>query len=182
MQKKLTCLYGIQRGGDRLGDSKLSKALKCEGVCFKKDMTLVYNLFFECFMKKENRPLYRGKFIFFNMSKDFYISTNGITVIQSLPMPERFFHIISLEDGWRKYNVPPCNNDDSIEYCKNECKLHNSTIKEFRLINRTECYYRLIIMIIILRNGQKLKRIKRRIRFTRDLLDTNIRRMITLSF
>lgn len=144
MQKKLTCLYGIQRGGDRLGDSKLSKALKCEGVCFKKDMTLVYNLFFECFMKKENRPLYRGKFIFFNMSKDFYISTNGITVIQSLPMPERFFHIISLEDGWRKYNVPPCNNDDSIEYCKNECKLHNSTIKEFRLINRTECYYRLM--------------------------------------
>lgn len=105
---------------------------------------LAYNMFFECFIKKESRPLYKGKFIFFNMDKDLEINTNGITTIQTLPLPERFFHIISLEDGWSKYNVSPCNNDDSIEYCKNDCKLYKSTIKEFRLINRTECYYRLM--------------------------------------
>lgn len=144
MQKNITYLYGIQRGGDKLNTSKMSKVLKCEGLCFKKDMNIIYNIFFKCFMKKENRPLYNGKFIFFNMAKDINITTNGITVIQKLSVPERFIHIISLENGWKKYNVPPCNNDNAIEYCKNECKLQNSTITEFRLVDRTECYYRLM--------------------------------------
>ena len=127
-----------------LNRSKLSDTIQCEGLCFKKDMNDIYNIFHDIFMKKENRPLYKGKFIFFNMNRDINIMNNGIKIVQKLSKPERFLHIISLNNDGKKYNVNPCSNDDAIEFCKNECNLHNSNLSEFKSINRTECYYRLM--------------------------------------
>lgn len=123
---------------------KVSELLQCEGLCFQKDMNCIYDIFHDCFMKQENRPDYNGKFIFFNMNKDIKVEINGIRVNKTLSKSERFLHIVSLENNGKKYNVDPCSNDDAITYCKNECNTDNSNLGEFKLLHRSECYYRLM--------------------------------------
>ncbi len=126
-----------------MSKSKLSDILECEGLCFLKDMNNMYNIFHKSFLKKENRPNYNGKFIFFNMNKNIQVENNGIKISKELSKPERFLHIISLENYGKKYNVNPCGNDDAILYCKNDCNIYNSNLGEFKLLKRSECYYRL---------------------------------------
>lgn len=121
--------------------SKLSAPLPLEGKCFKKDMEIIYQSFYETFIRKETRPEYHRKFIFFNLNQNVSISNGQMAVIQTFSKPERFLHIVSLEEK-KKYLIDPCVNDDSILYCKNECNL-SKALPEFRTLNRSECYYRL---------------------------------------
>lgn len=139
--------------------SKLSEPLKYNGECFMADMNDIYKEFWRLFLCKENRPTYKGKFIFFDMNNNIKLNNNGKEVQIKLSKPERFYHIISLESK-KKYIMYPCANDRAIECCKNECKLENS-IEEFRLLDRTECYYRLarinrIVEVINLANDNDI--------------------------
>ncbi|MCY7988539.1 hypothetical protein P8844_06150 [Bacillus spizizenii] len=103
--------------------------------------------FYEIFMEKDARPTFNDKFIFFDMNKHY----KGIT----LPFPERFMHICSIED--KNYSMFPCNNDFTFALCSNKCQM-SSALSSFKKINRTECLYRMarihwIPEIIILANG-----------------------------
>lgn len=121
--------------------SKLSKVLKCDGLCFETDMSIIYDQFYEGFLKKEIRPTYNEKFVFFNMNKELSINNNGFVITKTLLKPERFLHIVSLGNS-EKYTSDPCYNDNSSLLCKNECNI-NKALEDFRVLNRTECYYRL---------------------------------------
>lgn len=121
--------------------SKLSGPEIYDGNCFITDMNKIYQSFYNSFICRENRPKYKGKFIFFNMNREIKIN-NGVGEINvQLQKPERFYHIISLENK-KKYIMYPCANDRAIECCKNDCKLENA-LQDFKILNRTECYYRL---------------------------------------
>lgn len=125
-----------------MNKSNLSVALTCSGNNFLDDMEVVYIKFKESFLKKENRPLYKGKFIFFNMNKEFTIRNGELNESVVLTKPERFMHIASLSHN-DKYTSDPCYNDSSIMLCSNECNLGRA-LEEFRKLGRTECYYRLL--------------------------------------
>jgi ribosomal protein L44E len=88
--------------------------------------------FNDIFLKKDARPYYNGKFIFFDMNKVF----RG----QILHFPERFMHICSIEDK-DTYNIFPCNNDLSYTLCNNKCNISHA-LEEFQKIDRNECLYR----------------------------------------
>ena len=124
-----------------LSMSKLSEPYDYEGKSFIDDMNQIYSKFRDEFLCKENRPTYKGKFIFFNMSKKARIKVNSILMEEELSKQERFYHIISLESK-KKYIMYPCANDKAIECCSNDCTLSNA-LSEFKVLNRTECYYRL---------------------------------------
>lgn len=125
-----------------MSESKLSPPLECEGVCIERDIDEIYYRFRGMFLDKNTRIKYNGKFIFFNMSKSYEIYENGIKKVVELSKPERFLHIISIGDN-DKYTSDPCYNDDSSLLCKNECDIRNS-LDEFKILGRTECYYRLL--------------------------------------
>lgn len=97
---------------------------------------MVYNLkndFYHLFLQKDSRPLFKGKFIFFNMNNKFLEA--------ELPFAERFMHICSIEDKVN-YTMFPCNNDNAFSICKNKC-IFNKALTAFQKIGRTECPYRM---------------------------------------
>lgn len=114
--------------------SKLSDPIYYEGNSSEERIKNGLKHFSEIFLKKEIKPEYRNKMIFFDMSSIYKRYIN-------LGMPERFAHIISL-DNEDKYTVDPCNNNDiSIEQCENGC--NDSKIFKFQNYGRWECLYRL---------------------------------------
>ncbi|AOY55016.1 hypothetical protein [Clostridium perfringens] len=125
-----------------MNKSNLSVALTCSGNNFLDDMEDVYIKFREDFLNRESRPLYKGKFIFFNMNKEITIRRGKFNENVILTKPERFLHIASLSHN-DKYTSDPCYNDKSIMLCGNECDLEKA-LEEFKLLGRTECYYRLL--------------------------------------
>lgn len=113
--------------------SKLSAPIKYDGLDFEEQLKDAMNHFFNIFLDKTVKPSYNGKDIFFNMSKESDIFT--------LTYPERFLHIVSMDDE-EKFNMYPCVNDPSYEYCDNRCT-GSSEIINFSVLNRWECPYRL---------------------------------------
>lgn len=113
--------------------SRLSEPIDYEGLTFEDKVEDAFIYFRDIFIKKENRPFYNNKFIFFDTSR--------ITGNFELKYPERFIHITSLDDS-DKYNVFPCTNDLSFENCYNKCS-SESDIFSYHLIGRWECLYRL---------------------------------------
>jgi hypothetical protein len=91
------------------------------------------NEFQRIFMDKNARPLFKNKFIFFNMNKNY----KGYF----LSYPEKFMHICSIEDK-TDYTIFPCNNDYSYSICQNKCRFHYA-LSEFKILGRTECPYRM---------------------------------------
>lgn len=89
--------------------------------------------FDKIFMQKDSRPYYKGEFIFFNVNREY----KGIT----LPHPERFLHISSIEEK-EEYTIFPCNNDLSYEICTNKCD-ETEALNIYKNIHRSECIYRL---------------------------------------
>lgn len=113
--------------------SKLSDPIIYEGITIEDRIKNGLNSFSNIFLKKEVKPKYNGKDIYFEMSNIFNRYLN-------LGMPERFAHIITL-DNEDKYTVNPCNNDISSEQCENGCYFSN--IPKFQAYGRWECLYRL---------------------------------------
>lgn len=125
-----------------MNKSNLSVALTCAGNDFLYDMEDIYIKFRDSFLNRENRPLYKGKFIFFNMNKEVMARRGELNESVILTKPERFLHIVSLSHN-DKYTSDPCYNDSSIMLCSNECDLGRA-LEEFKILGRTECYYRLL--------------------------------------
>lgn len=146
MSQSLICLYGIQ-GVVLVSKSKLSPSVFYEGDTIEEIIDSGYEAFKNEFMNKDNRPRYKGKFIFFNMNnivrvlnKEAVGEDDRFTSVQ-LSKCERFYHIISIDK--KEYSqVFPCYNTPEYETCEVECE----TVKargEFAYLSRVECLYRL---------------------------------------
>lgn len=120
--------------GLRSNISKLSDPVLYEGDSFTDIIATAYNDFYNTFLEKHVKPQLFQKDIFFNMDRRY-------KEIITLKYPERFIHIISLDDE-EKYTMNPCTNDISYEYCPNQCK-RDSVLTDFMVCNRWECPYRL---------------------------------------
>ncbi|AKS37432.1 hypothetical protein NP92_02960 [Anoxybacillus gonensis] len=112
---------------------KLSQPLILTGNTIIDKIINLELIFSNLFMDKDKRPLYRGKFIFFDMNKLY----KGM----QLMFPERFMHICSIEDK-PAYTIFPCNNDIAYYLCQNKC-VNTNALTDFQKINRSECPYRM---------------------------------------
>ena len=87
------------------------------------------------FLNEDIKPRLYGKRIYFEISKVYKRSF-------ALPLPERYLHIVSLDNA-DKFTVYPCNNEyASYSICQNLCE-EPSQIPCFQLLDRWECPYRL---------------------------------------
>lgn len=114
-------------------NSKLTPPTTYDGYDFKEKLEQAMDCFYNSFLKAEVKPEYNNKKIFFNMNKKHGNFT--------LPFPERFLHIVSIDDE-EKFNVDPCTNDIAKEICDNQCE-NESQLAFFRALKRWECPYRL---------------------------------------
>jgi hypothetical protein len=113
--------------------SKLSQPVNFKDLDLEDMIDYSFINFNDIFINKKNRPLYKGRFIFFDVNCKFKNFT--------LSKPERFLHIISIENR-NEYKIYPCNNDMSYAMCPSKCSI-NKALLEFKIINRVECIYRL---------------------------------------
>lgn len=111
----------------------LSLPLELKQSTIDEKIKFVVENFSEKFLKQENRPLFKGKPIYFEMSKEHHHMVH--------PYPEKLMHIISLEDKGVK-EILPCINDFSSLICQNKCSLRNALL-DFQLLQRQECFYRM---------------------------------------
>lgn len=111
----------------------LSQPLLLDLPTLEEKINFVIENFKGIFLNQDNRPLFKGKFIYFEMSKEF----RGMVH----PYPEKLMHIISLEDKG-EMDILPCNNDFSNLICQNKCRLRHA-IRDFQLLQRQECFYRM---------------------------------------
>ena len=116
------------------------------GNNFEEKMKDCFTYFNDIFMNKDNRPEYNGRFIFFNTNRETTYGERKVT----LNYPEKFIHLISIDDadeqddvfdGTQKYNIFPCYNDVAYETCNSKCTA--SEIPSFYMTGRSECYYRM---------------------------------------
>lgn len=121
-------------------NSKLSPPVRYEGESIEQIIENCYVQFNEAFIKKEKRPTYLSKFIFFNMNKNVKNGQVGNYCVE-LDKPERFYHMISFEEK-EKYQMYPCYNDKSYELCDNLCDI-DKVSTTFKFLNRVYCLYRL---------------------------------------
>ena len=127
---------------------ELSSPTTYDGDDFQEKLEQAMDCFYNSFLKKDVKPTYNNRSIFFSMDKYF-----GNV---KLPFPERFLHIVSLDDE-DKFDVNPCINDIAREICENQCE-NESQWHYFKFIKRWECPYRLhrihwIIEVIRLANS-----------------------------
>lgn len=114
-------------------ESKLSRPVIYDGYSFNEQLEQAMDRFYNSFLRKEVKPTYNDRPIFFDMSR----KLPGIL----LPYSKSFLHIVSLDDA-DKYNVYPCNNDISMENCTlNSCG--DANLYYFQVLGRWECQYRL---------------------------------------
>lgn len=114
-------------------ESLLSRPVIYDGHSFSEQLQQAMDCFYNSFLKKEARPLYNNKKIFFDMKKEHKAFT--------FSYPERFLHIVSIDDD-DKYDLFPCSNDISYENCTNFCEPPSSLFM-FSALDRWECQYRL---------------------------------------
>lgn len=116
-----------------MNELKLSNPLVLQGDSVIEKINNSFKIFNSVFGLRQFRPNFNGKFIFFN--------TNKLYQGQQLMYPERFMHIISIEDK-PTYTIFPCNNDVTYSLCQNKCS-PSVAQAEFQKISRNECFYRL---------------------------------------
>lgn len=114
--------------------SKLSPPRIYAGESIKEMFEAGMDNFYNIFLKKEVKPKFDGKDIFFDMNKMY-------RRIFNMPYPLSFMHITSL-DNEEKYTLYPCTNDLSYELCESKCNLDIAQAS-FRTYERWECLYRL---------------------------------------
>ena len=114
--------------------SNLSDPIVYEGDSIKDIFDNGMNHFYHTFLKKEIKPKYKGKDIFFDMDKMY-------KRMYSMPYPLSFMHITSLDEE-DKYSLYPCTNDISMEMCINHCDL-DAAMLTYGTYGRWECIYRL---------------------------------------
>lgn len=114
--------------------SKLSSPIIYEGNDINDMLSAGMDHFYNCFLKKEIKPKFQGKDIFFDMNKFFKQRIQ-------MPFPISFMHITSLDND-DKYSIFPCTNDISMELCQNQCSIKPSFLP-YATYNRWECLYRL---------------------------------------
>lgn len=127
--------------------SKLSPPIYYEGNNIDEIIDSAYDKFKFGFMNKDNRPKYKDRFIFFNVSTNHYILNKDnesgeykyLTV--SLNKAERFYHIISI-DKKESLQVFPCYNTPEYESCEVGCETFKAK-GDFAHLNRVQCLYRL---------------------------------------
>ena len=113
--------------------SKLTSPIIYDGYSFEDKLQEAMSYFYDYFLRKDVKPQYKGRPIYFSMEKRHGIFT--------LTYPERFLHITSLDDE-EKYNMYPCTNDPTYEICDNRCS-GSSEYSNYTAIDRWECIYRL---------------------------------------
>ena len=113
--------------------SKLTPPKQYDGNTIEDIIKSGFDYCYGLFLKKDVKPLYKGKMIFFDM--------DNYAGMLNLGLPERFMHISSLEDK-DEYHIYPCNNDLSYETCESRCQ-KNKALFNFSILNRIECLYRL---------------------------------------
>ena len=123
----------------------ISEPLNLNRKTLEDNLVYVYDIFRETFI--DNRPTFQNKFIYFEYSK----RSKGITY----HFPERFMHLVSLEDN-SKVDVLPCTNDIASSTCNNLCDFKNAH-SLFVPLKRNDCLYRMarihwIPEIIVLAN------------------------------
>jgi hypothetical protein len=133
MRVNLIYLFGSLKGVGNMNNNKLSPINILIGANLNEIIYNLYGEFHKIFIKKDSRPLFKNKFIFFNMNRNY----KG----QILTYPERFMHICSIEDK-EDYTIFPCNNDITYSLCRNKC-LHHKALTDFQKIGRTECTFRM---------------------------------------
>ena len=127
--------------------SKLSPPIFYEGDTVEEKIDSAYRKFRAEFMNKDKRPLYRGKFIFFNVSTNYKFIDESARSEEdrfrdvTLSKAERFYHIISI-DKKEHIQVFPCYNTYEYECCDVECETSKAR-GELLYLNRVECLYRL---------------------------------------
>ena len=114
--------------------SKLSSPIIYPGSTIDEMLSAGIHHFYNIFLKKEVKPTFRGKRIFFDMDKNHKHRF-------LMPFPLSFMHITSL-DAEDKYSVSPCINDISTELCKSQCLLTQAH-PAYMTYGRWECLYRL---------------------------------------
>lgn len=114
--------------------SKLSPPRIYEGSTIQEMFDNGMDYFYNSFLKKEVKPRFQGRDIFFDMNKMFQRYFQ-------MPYPLSFMHIASLNDD-EKYTLYPCTNDFSYELCLNRCDL-NLAQNSFKTYSRWDCLYRL---------------------------------------
>lgn len=123
-----------------MSESKLSPPITYETCDVNEIIESAYQSFKNGFMNKDNRPKYKGKFIFFNVNKNITVLNQDTCINMSLDKPERFYHIISIDE--KEYcQVYPCYNTVEYETCEVQCE----TIRAkgyFAYLERVECLYR----------------------------------------
>jgi hypothetical protein len=117
---------------------KLSDPMLYTGVSIEEILDEAMDKFYHSFLKKEVKPKYNSKDIFFDMNKK-HKEINMLT----LSHPERFLHISSLNMDETKYDMLFCENDSAKNNCFNSCENGSSRNSSIRLIGRTECIYRI---------------------------------------
>ena len=128
--------------------SKLSEPIIYEGETIEEMLNAGMDYFYNIFLKKEVKPKFKGKNIFFDVDKMY-------KHLYSMPYPLSFMHITSLDND-EKYTIFPCTNDISLEKCSNKCDLSAAQFT-YQTYARWECIYRLsrihwIKEIIVLAN------------------------------
>lgn len=116
-----------------MNNKKISPPAPLIGTNLTEIIDKLFNKFYWIFLEKKSRPLFKNKFIFFNVNKNY----KGYT----LSYPERFMHLCSIE-AKEKYTIFPCNNDIAYSLCKNKCT-YKKALTEFQILGRTECPYRM---------------------------------------
>jgi len=126
-----------KRVGEAMKRSKLSPPIELIGNTLDEKIDYVYDIFDNAFMKKDSRPHYKGKFIFFNMEKLAIINGKKINLTKC----ERFYHIISI-DKKESVDMFPCYNSNEYVMCNTKCEISQSKT-EIAYLQRVECLYRL---------------------------------------
>ena len=101
---------------------------------FDEFISLAYDNFYNKFLRKDIKPDFKGKFVFFDMNTQYGVADLG--------KPERFLHLCSMEDK-TKYPIFPCTNDLSYSQCNTQCKPSLASFV-FNILGRVECVYRII--------------------------------------
>lgn len=117
---------------------KLSEPMLYNGVSIEEILDKAMDNFYHSFLKKDVKPKYNSKDIFFDMSKKH--KENNMLMLSH---PERFLHISSLGMDETKYDMLFCENDSAKNNCFNSCENGESKNSSIRLIGRTECIYRI---------------------------------------
>lgn len=96
---------------------------------------------YNCFIKKDVKPSLKGCSIYYNLNK----KNDSITY----KFPPIFLHSISFSNKDTDYeekssfDILPCNNDQALLLCQNNCKMSDNDLPDFAFLDRYFCYYRL---------------------------------------